>query len=180
MSLKDAGMRRLTAAEAAGLLAAFVDILIPGDEFWPSASVVGVQGVLALRLSEEAGETGVSRLIEAILDAGGPLAGKNADEARAVATAFEATEPALFDKFRNEVTLIYYENTFVVEAIRQLGRPYKQKPHLTGYPLPKFDPERDRPTHNRGAYRPADKVRPLDISGLNLDQTRTGHWGLER
>ena len=40
----------------AALFADFVDVLIPGDGKWPSASAVGVQGLLLSRVVEEWGE----------------------------------------------------------------------------------------------------------------------------
>ena len=43
------------AIELATLLRDFVDVLIPGEGPWPAASVVGVQGVLAMRLLEARG-----------------------------------------------------------------------------------------------------------------------------
>ena len=46
----------------ASLLRDFVDVLIPGEGPWSSASMVGVQGVLAMRLLEAQREPGADEL----------------------------------------------------------------------------------------------------------------------
>ena len=65
------------AARLANMLRDFVDTMIPGDGDWPSASLVGVQGVLAMRLLETLGEKGLDQLDKAILECGGPLSELN-------------------------------------------------------------------------------------------------------
>ena len=60
----------LTPPEAAGLLAALVDELIPGDDNWPAASAVGVQGLVAARLFDSAGEAEIGRIVAAAGRAG--------------------------------------------------------------------------------------------------------------
>ena len=66
----------------ASLLRDFVDVLIPGEGPWPSASMVGVQGVLAMRLLEAQGEAGADELERALLEYGGPLAPLDAGPGR--------------------------------------------------------------------------------------------------
>ena len=84
-------------------------MLIPGEGPWPSASMVGVQGVLAMRLLEAQGETGADELERALLACGGPLAPLDAEARAAVVRQFEAAEPALFKLVRNAAYLAYYE-----------------------------------------------------------------------
>ena len=170
----------LSAVDAATLLADLVDILIPGNEVWPSASSIGVQGVLSIRLSEDIGDDCLSQIIRALMTAGGPLAGHEEDERIAIATLFSAQEPRLFERVRATAVLAYYEHPLVVEAIRALGRPYSLRPHLTGYPMKPFDNRQDTPRHGRGFFQTTDAVRPVDISGLKLDEVRTEHWGINR
>jgi hypothetical protein len=62
----EVGDDKLGPAGAATLIADFVDVLIPGERLWPSASAVGVQGHLALRLMEERGKNALRTLVKAI------------------------------------------------------------------------------------------------------------------
>ena len=150
----------------ASLLRDFVDVLIPGEGPWPSASMVGVQGVLAMRLLEAQGETGADELERALLACGGPLAPLDAEARAAVVRQFEAAEPALFKLVRNAAYLAYYEHPAVVRAIQGLGQPYQAMPGAKGYPLPAFDLEHDRPRHGRGHYIRTEDVKPLDLGAL--------------
>ncbi len=170
----------LSPVESAAMFAALVDELIPGDEAWPAASTVGVQGLVAARLCDEAGEDEMARIADAVIAAGGPLAGRSADERLAIVERLEADAPELFERLRAATVLAYYESPYVVMAIRRLGRPYALRPHLTGYPMAPFDPATDTPRHGRGAYTPTEAVRPLDVSALDLGTSRTTRWGLER
>lgn len=170
----------LSPGGTAALLTALVDELIPGGGGWPSASMVGVQGLLAVRLSEQSGEAAILALSDALLAAGGPFDGQNEAERVAIVERFEAAEPDLFDRVRVAVTLAYYENPVVVDAIRALGRPYSIRPHATGYPSRPFDFARDVPQHGRGGYIPTDAVKPVDLSGLDLKISRTARWGIGR
>jgi len=154
-------------AIAAGLLADLADTLVPGDDHWPSAAAVGVQAALATRLIEERGEADLARLAQAILQAGGPLAGRPEAERVAIVQAFEAAEPELFGWVRDAVYFAYYESPFVVAAINAQGHPYRLRPHVKGYPLPRFDLVQDTPRHGRGRWLPTDAVRPVDTSGLD-------------
>ena len=164
----------------AALFAGFVDVLIPGDEKWPSASAVGVQGLLLSRMVEERGEAEPWLIAEALVAAGAPFANHDAAGRRAIVERLEATHAELFAQLRSAVTLAYYESPLVADAIRALGRPYLLRPHLVGYPSRQFDAARDTPTHGRGRYIATDEVTPVDISGLNLETTRTQTWGIKR
>lgn len=170
----------LSPVEIAALLAALVDELIPGSQEWPSASGVGVQGLLAARIVDEWGEGELQAVVDAVLAAGGPFALCGADERTAIVERFEAAEPGRFERVRTAAVLAYYESPVVAAAIRRTGRPYSLRPHATGYPMRPFDPARDTPRHGRGAYLTTDQVKPVDVSGLDLASGRTTNWGLKR
>ena len=171
---------QLPPTELAALFAALADELIPGDDAWPSASSIGVQGIMLLRFAEEQGEKDVQRLASALLSAGAPFAGKSEAERRAIVERLEQSETDLFDRLRAAAVFAYYESPIIAEAIRQLGHPYLMSPHKTGYPRQRFDMTRDKPAHKRGAYIPTDQVKRIDISTLDLGSSRTENWGLKR
>ena len=97
-----------------------------------------------------------------------------------VVRRLEATEPALFGWVRDAAYVVYYENPFVAEVINARGHVYELRPHLKGYPVPRFDLARDTPRHGRGRYTPPDQVRRVDTSALDLLGGRTRTWGLKR
>ena len=175
----DTGDDRITPKMAARLLADFVDVLLPGDEVWPSGRTVGVQSLLALRLLEQRGKQEFARVARALAAAGGPLAGLD-EAARTAVARFEADEPELFGWLRDAAYVTYYENPFVAEVINLKGHIYELRPHLKGYPVPRFDPERHTPRHGRGRYVPTEAVHRLDTSSLDLASDRTQSWGLKR
>ena len=151
----------------ATLLRDLVDVLHSRRRPWPSASMVGVQGVLAMRLLEAQGETGADEL-----GAGTARMWRTAGTSgcrrpgRRWCGSLEAAEPALFKLVRNATYLAYYENPAVVRPFRALGQPYQAMPGAKGYPLPAFDLEHDRPRHERGHYIRTEDVKPLDLSVL--------------
>jgi hypothetical protein len=149
------------------MLRDLVDVLIPGEDDWPSASLAGVHGILGMRLQEVMGEDALRRVETALLACGGPLAPLDEDGRVVVVTKLEATEPNLFVVLRTATYLAYYESPSVIPQIRALGQPYDPIPIIKGYHLDPFDRERDRPKHNRGFYIPTDRVKPIDISGLD-------------
>ena len=161
------------AVTAAGLLAALVDTLMPGDSQWPAASVVGVQCVLVSRLLQERGEAELAKVVDAL----GPVASDDEELRVAAVAAWEARDKDLFGWVRDAVYLAYYESPFVVQAINARGHTYKLVPHVTGYRLPRFDPDRDTPTHRRGGWVPTDGVRPVSVETLDLADQRTVNWG---
>lgn len=150
----------------AALLRDLVDVLIPGEGAWPPASMVGVQGVLAMRLLEAQGQTAADELEKELLRYGAPFDRLDADRRAEVVRRLEAGNPALFKLVRNAAYLAYYENPAVVRAVQGLGQPYQAMPSAKGYPLPAFDLEHDRPRHGRGHYIPTEDVKPLDLSAL--------------
>ncbi|MBN9074416.1 MAG: hypothetical protein J0H34_23000 [Rhizobiales bacterium] len=171
---------RLSPGEKARMLRLLVDELIPGSDRWPSASEAGVHGILSLRLfGDDAGD-----LAEKVADLVGWRAGSlESADAQVRITAvkgFQDIEPDLFDKLYTAAVLAYYETPFVVEAIRETGRPYTQHPHIHGYPMAPFDAARDTPNHQRGSYLRTEDVVPLDTSKLDLETVKTARWGIER
>jgi hypothetical protein len=170
----------ITPAASCALLADLIDVLLPGDESWPAARVVGVQALVAIRLLEERGKAAFPRLISALLAAGGPFDGLDETARVEVVENLERREPELFGWLRDAAYIAYYENPFVAEVINAKGHRYELRPHLKGYPLPRFDPARHAPRHERGRYTPTDQVRPVDVSKLDLESNRTLRWGLDR
>ncbi len=154
--------------ERAAVLAALVDVLLPGDAVFPAACVVGVQAKLAERLTDHAGSAAVERLI-------GAMAGLvDAADREAIVAAFERAEPALFATVRTICFTAYYESPFVHEAIRSLGFAYNATPLPKGYGLERFDPATDAPRHARGHYVPTGAVGRVDLSGLDIAELRHG------
>jgi hypothetical protein len=168
----------MTPVESARLLAALVETLLPGDDGWPSGALVGVQSVLATRLTQERGEDSVDTLIQSLgADAAAALlAGDEAARVAAVAD-WEARDKDLFGFVRDAVYMAYYESPVVVRAINAHGHQYKLIPHVTGYMLPRFDLARDTPTHGRGGWIATDAVRRVPVETLDLGDERTQNWG---
>jgi hypothetical protein len=164
----------------ARLLAALVTELIPGGNGWPSATEAGVHGLVAMRICSDWDEADIRRLAAAMTWDDGAFVERSPEERVASIGKFEASEPALFDVLYNATVLAYYETPFVVAAIRRTGRPYSARPHVHGYPMAPFEFNRDMPNHARGRYLRTDDVRPVDISGLDLETIRTERWGVQR
>jgi hypothetical protein len=176
----EVGDNRLTPASSCALVADLVDVLLPGDGVWPSARTVGVQGFVTVRLLEERGKAVFPRLMKAVLAAGGPFEGLDEPARVEVVKRFEQADAALFGWLRDAAYIAYYENPFVAEVINAKGHRYELRPHIKGYPLPRFDPAKNAPAHGRGRYTPTDQVRRIDISTLDLESNRTQAWGLKR
>jgi Gluconate 2-dehydrogenase subunit 3 len=176
----DVGAAGVAPAASAALLADVIDVLLPGDESWPSARIVGVQAFVAVRLLEERGKAAFPKLMSALLAAGGPFDGLDETARVEVVKKFEQRETELFGWLRDAAYVAYYENPFVAEVINTKGHRYELRPHVKGYPLPRFDPARHTPRHGRGRYTPTEQVRPVDTSKLDLGSDRTVRWGLDR
>jgi hypothetical protein len=181
-SLAFAGERNspLSPPEKTRMIRALVDELIPGSEGWPSASEAGVHGIVAIRLFADWSDVQIAALADLLGWEKDGLSSANGETRTASVRAFEDADSELFDKIYTAVTLAYYETPFVIEAIRNTGRPYSHRPHLTGYDMAPFDVNRDLPAHRRGHYLETENVRPVDTSSLGLDEVKTDHWGLER
>lgn len=169
-----------TPKAAAGMLADLVDVLLPGDASWPSGRTVGVQALLALRLLQQRGAAGLARVGQVILASGGPMDGLDEPARVALVERFAASEADLFGWVRDTAYVTYYENPFVAEVINAKGHIYKLRPHIHGYPVPRFDPERNTPRHGRGRFVPTEAVRRVNTAALDLASERTQAWGLQR
>ena len=144
-------------------LAEWVDLMLPGDDLFPAASAVGVQGLLCQRLSEIGGDAALPILAKA--------GGQGANSALA---DLEKKQPELFAKLRSVVFLTYYEMPEVQDAIRKLGHRYNAEPLPKGYAMGRFDPCADTPAHGRGHYVKTEDVKRLDLSGLDFLEERHG------
>jgi hypothetical protein len=154
------------AERLATMLRDLVDAMIPGEGGWPAASLVGVQGILGMRLLETLGEQCLEDIEEALAACGGPLDRLGEADRIEVLQRLESQKPKLLALLRTATYLAYYESPSVIRQVQSLGQPYKAIPGIDGYPMTKFDLERDRPRHNRGHHVPTADVQPLDISGL--------------
>jgi hypothetical protein len=161
-------------------LSAFVDVLLPGGDGWPAASMAGIETVLAQRIGEGCGPAALGQLAQAIRSAGGLLEALDETGRIRVVARLERSEPALFGFVRDAAYFAYYETQAVASAINAKGHPYELISHVTGYPTEPFDFERDMPKHGRGRYIATDAVRAVDISGLDLASELTQAWGLKR
>jgi hypothetical protein len=165
------------AVDAAGLLAALVDTLIPGAAGWPAAATVGVQSMLASRLVQGRGDDALDTLLAALRPHAPALLSADEDARVAAVAAWEAGDAELFGWVRDAVYMAYYESPVVVLAINAHGHAYKLRPHVTGYKLPRFDAARDRPQHGRGTWTPTDSVKRVAAETLDLADERTLSWG---
>lgn len=153
----------------ATMLAALVEVLLPGDALFASAAEVGVQAKLAERLADHSGQAAVDLLIAGLADLADAA---TPAERQQIVAAFEVAQPALFATVRTICFTAYYESPFIQEAIRSLGFAYNTAPLPKGYGQRRFDPATDRPTHGRGHYVPTEQVRRVDLSGLDIRELR--------
>jgi hypothetical protein len=163
--------------EMARLLAALVQTLLPGDSGWPSGTMVGVQALLATRLIQERGEDALETLVAALGDDVGALLSDDEEGRVAAVSSWEKRDKDLFGFVRDAAFMAYYESPVVVAAINAHGHPYRLVPHITGYGLPPFDLERDRPRHGRGAWIPTNAIKRIPVETLDLADERTLNWG---
>lgn len=152
------------------LLAAFADTLLPGDDRFPAASVVGAHGLLAERLRLRLGGEGLDRVASALSAASpdGPFASAGDAERTAAVDRLAAAEPELFALLRTILYYSYYQSPLVVRAVRALGWDYNDAPQPLGYHLPPFDPTpgANLPAIPRGAYKRTEAMSPLDLTAL--------------
>ncbi len=152
----------------AATLAALVDLLLPGDQLFPSGSSVGVQAKLADRLIELRHPAAVSELLGRLGDWG--AAPGNLD--RTALERFERADPEEFLLIRNLAYLAYYESPAVHEAIRALGFTYHAVPLPAGYEVGRFDPATDLPRHGRGGFVRTEAVRRVELGRLEFLEPR--------
>ena len=142
------------------------ETLLPGGAGFPPFPATEGGPLLLRRLPADLGP----RLLAAITARSAPPA--DAAGWTAAASRLEAVESALFTEFRKQVFLAYYEQPGVINAIRALGHPYNDAPLPDGYPAAPFDPAADSPRHGRGRWIDTDDVRPVNVTGLDLESLR--------
>ena len=148
-------------------LQVLVDVLLPGDDLFPSGATTGVHGVLANRLRQRLGLDAVDTVVAALATAAGDSSLAELTEAdRVVAVqAFERNEPALFAVLLNTLYYSYYEHPLVIAAIRAMGVAYNDSPQPLGYDLEPFAPIPGVtvPTTPRGFYLKTEEVRRIEL-----------------
>lgn len=154
-----------TPISTAAVLAALVDVLMPGDDLFPAASTVGTQSQLASRLRERAGPDGLRLLLEAL---GPDFAAAPFAEREQTVRRLEDGQPALFALVRMAAYTAYYAAPAVIDAIRALGHEYNDAPQPRGYEMRRFDPTpgADLPAEPRGSYLATNEVARVDTSAL--------------
>jgi hypothetical protein len=157
----------VTPAEIAATLAAFVDVLLPGDVDFPAASTVGTQSLLAERLRQRLGSDGVHLLATALSD-NGTFSGLTREQQTATVAQLGQEQPDLFALAYTATNYAYYQSPTVVAAIRALGHDYNDAPLPDGYDMPKFDftPGVDVPLNPVGSYKWTEDIERIDISPL--------------
>ena len=158
-------------AEIAAMLRELVDVLLPGDGRFPSASDAGTHGAVADRLVAQLGETALDDLAKTIEACGGPFGPLGAAEQQDVVRRFEADHPEQFETLRMIVYLAYYESPAAVRAVRSLGHVYNDAPQPAGYAMAPFDEDDplQAPSHRRGSYVRTEDVARLDLTPLPPD-----------
>lgn len=157
----------MTPAAIAATLAAFVDVLLPGDDLFPSASVVGTQTMLAERIRQRLGADAVAD-VAARLSTSGSFADADAQARAEIVRGLERDDPALFTLLYSATTFSYYQHPIVTAAIRALGHDYKDSPQPEGYAMPAFDPTPgvNLPLKPKGTFKATDQMEPVDVSAL--------------
>jgi hypothetical protein len=157
----------MTPAATAATLAAFVDVLLPGDDLFPPASTVGAQALLAERIRQRYGPSGVAEAVAA-LSPDGSFAAATLEERADAVSRLETERPVLFAFLYTATCFSYYQHPAVIEAIRALGHDYKDAPQPEGYALPRFDfaPGVNVPMNPKGRFKWTEFIEPVDLSGL--------------
>jgi hypothetical protein len=153
--------------DRSGELGPLVDVLLPGDDLFPPASVAGAHGLLAERLRDRLGVDGVDDVLDAlgVATGGVSLTTLAADERVTAAQRLEANEPALFAVMLNALYYSYYQSPLVVSAVRNLGIEYNDAPQPLGYAMQPFvaTPGIGVPSQPHGFYLQTDQVRHVDL-----------------
>jgi hypothetical protein len=157
----------MTPGIIASTLAAFVDILLPGDDHFPPASTVGAQALLAERIRQRYGPEGVAEAAAA-LAASGSFADATPEQRVETVARFEIEQPEQFAFLYAATCFSYYQSPVVIAAIRTLGYDYNDAPQPEGYDMPRFDftPGVNVPMYPKGTFKWTDWIEPVEISGL--------------
>jgi hypothetical protein len=153
--------------DRASELRSFVDVLLPGDDLFPPASVAGTHGLLAERLRDRLGIDGVDDVLDALAIATGgvSLTALAANERLTAVQRLEANEPALFAVVLNALYFSYYQSPLVVAAVRWLGIGYNDAPQPLGYVMAPFAPTPGVgvPSQPHGFYLETNRVRRVGL-----------------
>ncbi len=153
--------------DRASELGLLVDVLVPGDDLFPPASVAGAHGLLAERLRDRLGVDGVDDVLDALAVATGGVSITTlaADERVTAVQRLEANEPALFAVMINALYYSYYQSPLVVSAVRNLGVEYNDAPQPRGYAMQPFVPTPGVgvPSQPHGFYLQTDQVRRVAL-----------------
>jgi hypothetical protein len=157
----------MTPGEIAQTLALFVDVLIPGDDLFPPASVAGTQGLSAERLRWRYGD-GVPAELAARLNDGESFIDASPERRIEIVAAFERDDPVFFGNVYAVVNYSYYQQPVVVSAIQALGHEYRANPQPDGYILPphSMTPGVDVPLAPKGFYKWTEAVERLPETAL--------------
>jgi hypothetical protein len=148
-------------------LAALLEVLLPGDELFPCGSALGIENLLRDRSLESIASADLDVLTAALAAGSAPFASLTPAARVPVVARLQRDHPALFDQLAKSVYLTYYQAPAVQDAIRALGFAYNPTPLPAGYPVGRFDAERDTPRHGRGRFLATDEVRRVDLTGLD-------------
>ena len=158
--------------QRARILQALVQVMLPGDDDFPSGAAVGVQGKLADRLFDQEGE----KTLDEVLDALAGLADAAPGEPqRAIVAGFEASRARSSSRW----------SAASPTSPTTRARSCRKRSAASASPTTRhrcrratafggFDMATDRPTHGRGHYVPTDQVKRVDLSGLDIQELRHG------
>lgn len=165
--MRDGRNEGVTPGEIAATLAAFVDVLLPGDTDFPAASTVGTQGLLAERLRQRLGNDGVEQLAEALSE-GRSFGALTREQQTSAVAQLEQQKPDLFALAYTTANYAYYQSPVVIASIRALGHDYNDSPQPEGYELKPFDftPGVDVPMNPVGTYKWTEEIEPVNTSSL--------------
>ena len=157
-------------AVIAATLAAFVDVLLPGDDAFPPASAAGTHGLLADRVRNLVGGESLADFVKRLAADGTPFLDRSPEERVEAVQRLEREAPDRFAFFRMVAYYAYYQSPAVTATIRTLGHGYNDAPQPLGYALAPFDPTPgiDVPATPRGWYKRTKDVVRLDVSGLSV------------
>ena len=162
--------------ESAEMMAALCDVLLPGDDLFPKASVTGTQAVVANRLRERYGGAIFESLAHDLSVEGHRFVELSMDERVAVLQRLEAEKPEFFGYLLTATYLAYYATPPVIAAIRLDGHIYNDAPQPLGYDLIPFSftPGLDLPLVPRGSFKWTFMMERIDISSLADLELPTG------
>ena len=162
--------------ESAAMMAALCDVLLPGDDLFPRASVTGTQAVVANRLRERYGGAIFENLANDLSVEGRGFVDLTEDQRVAALQRLEVEKPEFFGFLLMAAYLAYYATPPVIEAIRLDGHIYNDAPQPLGYDLTPFSftPGLDLPLVPRGSFKWTVMMERIDLSSLADLELPTG------